>query len=426
MRIGYLMQEGAAPLVSAPWSGPSVHVRAVCEELRRLGHEVRIVARLDGRIRASDDAAQFRLVDTRPLDAGPLRTFERAVRRLQRMTHAPYAALFESLRFALACCQELPDYDILLERLGWMGYGGALASRWLRRPLVLEVNGDHHAELELLGLAPRGAQRWLSEVTTGAAVRSAAQLVATGNGWRTRVVERWQVPAERVSVVQNGTRLVTLLTRQDLHSFQPPSDVAGPLEVAFVGGFEPWQGLPVLLRAVAGTVVAGHDVALTIIGTRPPSDALQESARQVGLEARVRWLGPLPATQYARHLATCDVGVAPYYGRVEYSGLKVLDYKAAGLAVVASGERGKPGIIQHGRTGWIVPPGDAVALRDALAHLAADRELGRNLGRLARLEAESQHSWRATAEQLASLFTALTERQVSHYGSQRIPTRGTR
>jgi glycosyltransferase involved in cell wall biosynthesis len=91
---------------------------------------------------------------------------------------------------------------------------------------------------------------------------------------------------------------------------------------------------------------------------------------------------------------------------MEYSGLKLFDYKSAGLAIIASGQNEQPTAISHGKTGIIVPPCDGNALRDAICRLASDPELRQNLGRAARIEAENLHGWDHT--------TALLDQTLNH------------
>lgn len=84
--------------------------------------------------------------------------------------------------------------------------------------------------------------------------------------------------------------------------------------------------------------------------------------------------------------------------------MKLLDYKAVGLAIIASGENGQPSVLEHGSTGWIVPPCDLEALFQALLRLSMDIDLRKRMGRQARIEAEVQHSWCQTATKLQELF----------------------
>ena len=60
MKIGYLMQAGVPDMRQLPLSGPANHVKHVFNELHKLGHQVRLVAYMDGKIWQSDDLETFR------------------------------------------------------------------------------------------------------------------------------------------------------------------------------------------------------------------------------------------------------------------------------------------------------------------------------------------------------------------------------
>lgn len=413
MDIGYLMQGGAPDLRSQPFSGPANHVRQVIKELNKLGHKVRLLVQYDERVWKSDDLESFNPVPSRYLDSRPFRLTERFVRRLQHELRLPYAALFQSLRFALACNQELRGFDLLYERMGWSSYGGALAAGRLDLPLVLEVNGDHLSEMEKLNVAPQGFQRWLSIRLTGWGVRRAAHIVAAGEGWRTCFIDQWQVDPRKVTVVENGSELVDILEREQLRTFRTRVGAPQVTKIVFVGGFQQWQGVSVLLHALARVTAQSIPVQLTLIGAGPEAQTVKQLVRQLEMDACVRFTGFLPPDQLAVSLAEADIGVSPYCGRAEYSGLKLLDYKAAGLAIIASGQNGQPSILVHGKTGWIVPPCDEKALADAISLLSTDSELRRRIGREARNEAEVLHRWRKTAEQLDALFNHLKKPGVT-------------
>ncbi len=404
MQIGYLLQAGVPEVRPPVSSGPGKHVVHVVRELSALGHQVRLLAVLDGRIWRSDDLEEFIPVQVDYLDRGALRLFERFVRRIQGSLSLPFFALFDSLRFSRAVVRQLEGCDLLYERFGWMGYGGALASRAMGIPLVVEVNGDHLSEMEMLGVAPRGLQRLISLRLTGYAARGAKHAVAAGAGWSRRHVERWGIGRESVSVVENGSELIDLLARDRLRSFQDGTGRPARCRVAYLGAFEPWNGLKVLLEALSLVLSRGLDVELVLAGGGSQAEELRRLAAQPPLSGRVTFTGTLDMPRLAALLADADLGVAPYCGRVEYSGLKLIDYKCAGLAVIVSGEGGEPAVVEHGRTGWIVPPCDAAALADAIELLASDEGLRKRLGRQARIDAEKQHSWKNTAVRLEGIF----------------------
>lgn len=406
MKIGYLIQENVPDIRKKPLSGPANHVVCVINELKRSGHQVVLLARLDSKIYTSDDLEKFIPVDVPLMDKGAIRLLERIIRRIQYSLGLPYANLFESVRFALACRKILSGYDMYFERMGWLGYGGGLASHWYHVPLIVEVNGDPLDEFVSQGLQIKKSQQKLSDFLMKKAAWRTTHVIATGEGWRQKYIERWSVDSSRVSVVENGSTLVDLIQRQDTNAFNPP--VAGePLRVAYCGGFEPWHGIPVLITAVKQAVDQGCDIQVTLIGSGPEKDTILKRIRELDLENRVTLTGYLSLEETARHLAKADIGVSPYCGRVEYSGLKLLDYKAAGLATIASGDGRQPEVIAHSCTGFIVPPCDEEALAKAIVELSNNLQLVKSMGQRARMEAEQFHGWKHTVEEIEKLMNSI-------------------
>ncbi|GIV76502.1 MAG: glycosyltransferase WbuB [Litorilinea sp.] len=409
------MQQGV-DVWHPPFDGPANHVRHVVEALQRRGHQVRLLARLEGRIGYSDGLGPFQPVTVRHSDGGPLRWLERAVRRLQATLRLPYAGLFESIRFAQACRQELTGCDLLYERKSWMTYGGVLAARWMGIPLVLEENGDNLLDLEAKGQAPTGLQRRLSLAVMGWAMRGAAHVVASGEGWREQFIRRWGVDPSRVTTVENGTVLVELLSREQLRSFRLRRAPQDPATLAYVGGFYPWHGVTHLLRAFARTHRRFPQARLLMVGYGAGYDEARQLAHQLGIGQAVTFTGQLAPEAYAPRLAQADIGLSPYCGWPEFSGLKVLDYKAAGLATIASGHGKHPLTLRHGVTGWIVPPCDEDALAGAMAALLADPELCQRLGQAARQEAEVCHTWERTVDRLLQVFQQVLAQKSDSMG----------
>jgi glycosyltransferase involved in cell wall biosynthesis len=284
----------------------------------------------------------------------------------------------------------------------------------MKIPLVLEVNGDHLPEFGMLGVEPKGMQRKLSIALMKRAAHRASHVVATGEGWRQSFIRRWNVPTEKVTVVENGSEIVKLLRREELRPFALHTDGEESAKLIYVGAFEPWHGLTILIKAVARVIAQGVRIELTLVGDGTESGNLKQAVRKWGIEKQVNFTGYLSAPQLARQLAVADIGVSPYCGRAEFSGLKLLDYKAAGLATIASGENGQPAVLTHGRTGWIVPPCDEVALSEAITLLATNSSLRKEIGRKARIDAEKYHSWQRTAEELLSIFKQVMAKNTKH------------
>ncbi|HEV8115653.1 MAG TPA: glycosyltransferase, partial [Acidimicrobiales bacterium] len=102
-----------------------------------------------------------------------------------------------------------------------------------------------------------------------------------------------------------------------------------------------------------------------------------------------------------------DVAVAPYPASATYfSPLKLYEYLAAGLPVVASRVGQIPDVIEDGRTGRLCPPEDPCALAEAVLGLRKDPEAAAALAAAGRAMVERDHTWLAVADRILQMAGA--------------------
>ena len=144
--------------------------------------------------------------------------------------------------------------------------------------------------------------------------------------------------------------------------------------LVFAGGFRPWHDLPTLIAGFARLREEAPDARLVLAGEGPTRAGLDRAAL-AALE--VRDLGHVPARELPALLAAADVGVSPNRADAGdwFCPLKIREYQAAGLAVVASADAGANAAVVDGTTGLLVPPGDVDALVRALRRLRDDPAL---------------------------------------------------
>lgn len=398
------MQEGSPDVRQSPPSGPAVHVIRVIKELNGLGHQVTLLARFGRQIYLSEDLITFRPIKVNFLDLGPFLLFEKIIRRIQYTLRLPYLNFFDSLKFAFACRQELSDCDIFYERFGWIGYGGWMAARLSKVPIVWELNGDHVTELASHGFILNGMQKRASFFLMSMIARHIDHTIATGDGWKQKHILHWGVDPSKISVIENGSQIVDMLSKSELRAFQETSAKNENVNVVYLGAFEAWHGIKILIRAFSSAIKSCPGLQLALIGDGPQRDEIIQLIQSHELGDFVKLTGNLDLSEVAQYLKNADIGVSPYCGRAEYSGLKLLDYKSAGLATIASGEKGQPEVIKHNQTGLIVPPCDEGALRNAMVYLFENISVRKKIGQHARRDAEQYHRWQHTAEQTESLF----------------------
>ncbi|MGO4956733.1 glycosyltransferase family 4 protein [Luteococcus sp. Sow4_B9] len=167
-------------------------------------------------------------------------------------------------------------------------------------------------------------------------------------------------------------------------------DLSGPGVVVFVGTLKPWHGTEHLFTAAT---LAREPWRLRIVGDGPQREQLEALAAEHQLD--VEMVGAVAPQDVPGHLAGALVAVAPYPASDDhyFSPLKVYEYSAAGLPVVASRIGEIPQVVLDGQTGVLVPPSDPAALAAAIDALVARPERARQLGRAGRDLMERQHSW---------------------------------
>lgn len=194
---------------------------------------------------------------------------------------------------------------------------------------------------------------------------------------------------------------------------QPPANPrtpGEPLRLLFIGRLVERKGVSVLLDALA-LLGAEAGVQLHLVGDGPERARLERRARELGLETRVFFHGFVSSEEKARQLAASHALVLPAVldakGDTEGQGVVVLEAMAFARPVLASCVGGIVDMVEHGTTGWLLIPGDAQALADALRQCRDDPNETRARGEAGRRHLESHFSMDASAARLAELYRAL-------------------
>lgn len=364
--------------------GSVAHTSGVVGGLQRAGTEVVVVT--------SDP---LRGVDAPQRVVAPERWFDGRLRDAEELAYngAFWAAALQVAR------QVRPD--AIYQRYTAFNFGGALLSRLLRLPFVLEFNssdvwkGRHWGELHLLGLAERAERVNLRAADTVVVVSRVLRddLVAAG------------VAAHKVLV--NPNAVDTEHFRPDL----PALDIRdrygldGTVVVGFSGTFGVWHGIPTLVEMLPIVADARPDVRFLLVGDGALRPLVEEAVARHRLQERVVLPGLVPHEEMPRYLAACDVLLSPHGRQTdgrEFFGspTKLYEYMAAGRAIVASrlGQIGD--VLRHEDSALLVEPEDARGLADAVVRLVDDVGLRARLAAAARQQAVREHTWQRNAERV--------------------------
>jgi glycosyltransferase involved in cell wall biosynthesis len=367
--------------------GGAVHVTSVAQGLAALGHDVHVlVTRPPGSLAPPADLVRWHPLSP-PLGLRQLRTLRAgAVLRLAR---------------------ELRP-DVIMERYYNFGGEGILAARRLGIFSVLEVNapvvdypGSPKATLDRF-LLMRPMQRWRE--------------------WQCRHTDLIVTPSARILPPDVlPSRVLQVEWGADTIRFHPGAGArigrsADETLVVFAGAFRAWHGAIHLVEAVRQLRDRGRqDIRALFVGDGPELSRVRHAAR--GLSG-VAFMGSQPHERMPAILAGADVGAAPFdvaahpplAQEFHWSPLKVFEYMASGLPVVAPRIPRLATIVRHDQEGLLYDGTRPGALADSLEQLTSP-EPRRRLGTAARSRVVDHFSWARHCEHLEAAIRRGTGRR---------------
>jgi len=200
-------------------------------------------------------------------------------------------------------------------------------------------------------------------------------------------------------------RLMRIYNGVDLEKYTPTPSLGTSndevMTIGFAGRLIEGKGVDILLRAVAAGANQGA-VRVRIAGDGPGRSMLERLAAELRLNAAAEftgWSSDMPSFWRA-----CDVAAMPSDRLVESFGMSAVEAMACARAVVVTANGALPELVDDNVTGFVVPPGDARVLANALLELARDVEKRRAVGRAARARCEQRFDIRTCAASYLDLF----------------------
>jgi glycosyltransferase involved in cell wall biosynthesis len=379
--------------------GEGLHIASLIRALEAAGHELTLVS--------PPGVDPLQTAGAVPVDKG--RTKERGIHQLWRWVsrHSPQI-VFEVLELCYnlyATIRLLPmlrQYPtaVYYERYAFFLFMGVMVARWYRRPVLLEVN-------EVVGLKRARGQvlvslaRWLER-----AVFQRADAIFTVSSLLQQEVLRRGAREGTVHVMPNAVDLQWFEHHDCGMQLRQECGLADATVVGFVGWFDFWDRLDLLIDVVQKLLDLYPALRLLLVGDGPVTPTLQAKIRQHHLESTVILTGPVPRTQVPDYIDAMDICVLPDSNSFG-SPIVLFEFMAGGKAVIAPDLSPIRDVVEDHVTGLIVQPGDPESLQQALTRLLDDTFLRLRLGQQARQHVMAYHTWNANGHRVAALANAL-------------------
>lgn len=298
--------------------------------------------------------------------------------------------------FQAACAEDAAVYHFHDPELIPVG----IALKALGKRVVYDIHENYPKAMyskEYLPLPVRRAVAGFAGLIEYLASGSADAMVAAEPPIATRF------PPAKTVVVQN----FPLRAEMELLADRPYA--SRPNTVAYVGGISRIRGIVEAVEAMA-RLPADLPATLKIAGEFRPTSLLPECEAMPGW-ARVEYLGWLSRDRIVALLAEARVGLValwPEPNYLESYPIKMFEYMAAGIPVIASDFPLWRDIVTSSGCGLLVDPKDAGAVADAMRHLLTHPEEAEAMGKRGQQAVWASYTWDVQADRLVDLYRSLT------------------
>ena len=396
--------------------GQGIYVRYLSQALRKLGHEVDVVAGPP----YPDLVDGINLIKLPSLDLYTLPEYRRFAINPGKLNTWPNFVEWigecggfftEPVTFGMRAYNmfrqngHAKKYDIIHDNQCITQ--GILKIRQLGIPMVVTIHHPITIDRDLALKASKslwqsmGIRRWYSfaETQKKVANRLSHFITDSQNSLR-EIMENFKLPADRFKVIYCGVD-------SEIFKEVPGSKRFENRILVINSGDTPLKGLKFLLEAVAG-LRRERDVELVIVG-KPMKDGYTEGLiEELKLGDCVTYAGKVDTSELVRHYSEASMLVVPSV--YEGFGLPAAEAMACGTPVVSTTAGALPEVV--GDAGILVPPKDTRAIVQAVRTLLDDKNKRRQLGARGRERVLKLFNWDNTAKQTAEYYREAIEHQA--------------
>ncbi len=298
----------------------------------------------------------------------------------------------------------------LYQRYSLNNYSGVWLAQQFNVPFVLEYNGselwvNQHwgVPLKYVGLAEEIELLNLRRAHLNVVVSQTLKMELLARG----------IKEEAILVNPNGVDPRVFHPQISGSRVRQRYELTTKTVFGFLGTFGKWHGAEVLAQAYSQllreTPALRGKVTLMLIGDGMTIPEVRKVLDSAQVNDSVVFTGSVFQSEAPSYLAACDILVSPHVPNPDGSEFfgsptKLFEYMAMGRGIVASSLAQISDVLSHGKTAWLVEPGNVYALKDGLKALLEDVSLRQRLGHAAREEVVKHYTWRQHTERILKVL----------------------
>lgn len=290
---------------------------------------------------------------------------------------------------------------VYYERYAFFLFAGVLLAKWCGRPVILEVNEVTGIE-RARGLVMVRLAHWLERKVFA----RADKIVTVSSFLQQQVLQRGGRQGG-VYVLPNAIDPKRFEVNGSGLAIRRQLALDGSTVVGFVGWFDRWDRLELLVEAVRDLRQTHPELRLLLVGDGPVTRELGAKIQREQLADATILTGPIPRDEVPAYIDAMDICVLPDSNPFG-SPLVLFEFMAMAKAVIAPDLPPIRDVVADGERGVIIPRGDVRLLREAIRTLTEDAPMRVRLGQQARRQVMERHTWEANARCVVELAKEVT------------------
>jgi glycosyltransferase involved in cell wall biosynthesis len=276
-----------------------------------------------------------------------------------------------------------PDLVIATSPQLLVGLSGWWLARLKRVPFVFEVRDLWPESLAAVGMGDPNSflHRGLGKIA-GFLYRRCDRVVVVTPAFKDHLIKHWQVPPERISVIQNGVETGLFSPGVPDQELRRELGAEGKFVVCYIGTMGMAHGLETLVEVAARLRDPAPQVLFLLVGEGAEKDGIISLARARGLTT-MRFVDQQPREKIPAYIRASDVCLVLLKKKELFKTViptKMLEFMACARPVILGVDGQARKIVDEAQAGLFIEPENPDAMTQAILHLAADSELRESMG----------------------------------------------
>ena len=294
-----------------------------------------------------------------------------------------------------------PDILIATSPQLLVGLSGWWLARTKRVPFVFEVRDLWPESLAAVGVGEHKSalNRGLGAIA-GFLYKHADHIVVVTPAFVEQLVKNWNVPREKISVVQNGVE-TELFAPQDGSSLRRELGMADRFVILYAGTMGMAHGLDTIIDSATQLKTSFPQALFLMVGEGADKQRVVDTARERGLD-NIHWIGQQPREKMPEFIAASDVCLVLLKKTELFKTViptKMLEFMSCARPIILGVDGQAREIAERAGASMFIEPENATALTQAVGKFAANPSLMSSMGRNGRFEIVNRFSRQQSAEE---------------------------